>query len=141
VKPVDEQPTTAAPRKNDLWGQVIRFGVVGAFSAVVDLGVYTLALHLGLWVHAARALSFICGTSTAYALNRRWAFRVEGGRRRALGFVLLYGTTFFVILGVNALALAVLPDRWWTVTLAWAISQGFGTVCNFVMLRTVVFKD
>jgi putative flippase GtrA len=55
--------------------------------------------------------------------------------------VLLYGTTFFVILGVNALALAVLPDRWWTVTLAWAISQGFGTVCNFVMLRTVVFKD
>ena len=141
MKPVDEQPTTAAPRKNDLWGQVIRFGVVGAFSAIVDLGVYTLALHLGLWVHAARALSFICGTSTAYALNRRWAFGVEGGRRRALGFVLLYGTTFFVILGVNALALAVLPDRWWTVTLAWAISQGFGTVCNFVMLRTVVFRD
>jgi putative flippase GtrA len=141
VKPVDEQPATAAARDDGLWGQVIRFGVVGALSAVVDLGVYTLALHLGLWVHAARALSFVCGTSTAYALNRRWAFRVEGGRRRALGFVLLYGTTFFVILGVNALALAVLPDRWWTVTLAWAISQGFGTVCNFVMLRTVVFKD
>ena len=133
--------TTESRPADDLWGQVIRFGVVGVFSAVVDLSVYTLALHLGLWVHAARALSFICGTSTAYALNRRWAFKVEGGRNRALGFTLLYGTTFFVILGVNALALAVLPDRWWTVTLAWAISQGFGTVCNFVMLRTVVFRD
>jgi putative flippase GtrA len=141
VRPVDEQPTTATTRKSDLWGQVIRFGVVGVLSAVVDLSVYTLALHLGLWVHAARALSFICGTSTAYALNRRWAFGVEGSRRRALGFVLLYGTTFFVILGVNALALAVLPEHSWTITLAWAISQGFGTAVNFVMLRTVVFRD
>jgi putative flippase GtrA len=91
-------------------------------------------------VHAARALSFGCGTTTAYALNRRWAFKVAGGSRRAVGFSLLYGTTFFVILGVNALALALLPDRWWTVTLAWALSQGFGTVVNFVMLRTVVFR-
>ncbi len=133
---------TTEPRPaDDLWGQVLRFAAVGLFSAVVDLSVYTLALHLGLWVHAARALSFICGTSTAYALNRRWAFGVEGSRRRALGFAALYGTTFFVILGVNALALAVLPDHSWTVTLAWAISQGFGTACNFVMLRTVVFRD
>ena len=133
--------TTEDQRSGDLMGQLVRFVVVGVFSAAVDLGVYTLALHFGLWVHAARALSFICGTSTAYALNRRWAFKVEASRNRALGFTLLYGTTFFVILGVNALALAVLPDRWWTVTLAWALSQGFGTVCNFVMLRTVVFKD
>jgi putative flippase GtrA len=137
----DGEMTTESRPADDLWGQVIRFGVVGVLSAVVDLSVYTLALHLGLWVHAARALSFICGTSTAYALNRRWAFGVEGSRRRALGFVLLYGTTFFVILGVNALALAVLPEHWWTVTLAWAISQGFGTAVNFVMLRTVVFRD
>jgi putative flippase GtrA len=133
--------TTDESRSGDLVGQLVRFAVVGVFSAAVDLSVYTLALHLGLWVHAARALSFVCGTTTAYALNRRWAFRVEGGRSRALGFTLLYGTTFFVILGVNALALAVLPDRWWTVTLAWAISQGFGTACNFVMLRTVVFRN
>jgi putative flippase GtrA len=133
--------TTQDHRSTDLMGQLVRFVVVGIFSAAVDLTVYTLALHLGLWVHAARALSFICGTSTAYALNRRWAFRVEGGRRRAVGFTLLYGTTFFVILGVNALALALLPDAWWTITLAWAISQGFGTAVNFVMLRTVVFRD
>jgi putative flippase GtrA len=133
--------TTDESRSGDLVGQLVRFAVVGAFSAAVDLSVYTLALHLGLWVHAARALSFVCGTTTAYALNRRWAFRVEGGRRRAAGFMLLYGTTFFVILGVNAFALAVLPDHSWTVTLAWAISQGFGTAVNFVMLRTVVFRD
>jgi len=133
--------TAEGRRSGDLVGQLARFVAVGLLSAVVDLTVYTVALHLGMWVHAARALSFVCGTSTAYALNRRWAFRVEGSRRRALGFALLYGTTFFVILGANALALHLLPDRAWTVTVAWAISQGLGTAVNFVMLRTVVFRD
>ena len=89
----------------------------------------------------ARALSFVVGTTTAYALNRRWAFQVEGGARRAGGFALLYGTTFFLILGVNALALAVLPESSWRITLAWAISQGLGTAWNFVMLRLVVFRS
>ena len=123
-----------------LFGQLARFVVVGVLGAVVDLSVYSVGLHLGLPYAAARTLSFVCGTATAYALNRRWAFRVEGGSRRAAGFALLYGTTFFVILGVNALALALLPSSWWRVTVAWALSQGFGTACNFVMLRLVVFR-
>ena len=123
------------------FGQLVRFGIVGAGSALVDLGVYLLGLHLGLATYAARALSFGAGTTTAYALNRRWAFGVESSRRRALGFALLYGTTFFVILGVNALALAVLPESSWRITLAWALSQGFGTAVNFVVLRLVVFRS
>ncbi len=120
--------------------QAVRFATVGVFGAAVDLSVYLLALHLGIWVVAARALSFGCGTTTAYVLNRRWAFGVEGSPRRIAGFTLLYGTTFFVILGANAAALAVLPARWWTVTFAWALSQGLGTTCNFLMLRLVVFR-
>jgi putative flippase GtrA len=124
-----------------LLGQLVRFVVVGLLSAVVDFAVYQGGLHVGLPTYVARAISFIVGTTTAYALNRRWAFRVEGGARRAAGFVALYGTTFFVILGVNALALALLPESSWKTTLAWALSQGFGTACNFVMLRLVVFRD
>jgi putative flippase GtrA len=121
--------------------QLLRFGVVGVFSAAVDLTVYTLGLHVGLRTYVARALSFAAGTTTAYLLNRRWSFQVEHSTRRAAGFAVLYGTTFVVILAVNALALAVLPDSSWRVTLAWAISQGLGTAVNFVMLRLVVFRD
>jgi len=136
---VIEEKTTEGTR-SEVLGQLIRFVLVGGFSAVVDLSVYTLALHLGAPTYVARAISFVVGTATAYALNRRWAFKVEGGARRATGFALLYGTTFFLILGVNALALLVLPDTWWKVTVAWAISQGLGTAWNFVMLRLVVFR-
>ena len=120
--------------------QLLRFGLVGGFSALVDLGVYALGLHLGLTTYAARALSFAAGTTTAYALNRRWTFDVAGGARRATGFAILYGTTFVAILTVNALALAVLPDSSWRVFLAWAVSQGLGTSVNFVLLRLVVFR-
>jgi putative flippase GtrA len=127
--------------RGDLLPQLLRFVTVGAFSAVVDFSVYQLGLHLGLPTYGARAISFVIGTATAYALNRRWAFHVERSRRRAAGFALLYSVTFFVILGVNAVALGVLGDSWWQVDAAWALSQGFGTACNFVMLRWVVFRD
>ena len=130
-----------AESRRVLMQQAVRFATVGVLGAVVDLSVYMTALHFGAWVLAARTLSFICGTTTAYVLNRRWTFGAEGGARQATGFALLYGTTFFVIIGVNALALAVLPEHSWTVTWAWALSQGFGTVCNFVMLRLVVFRE
>ncbi len=126
--------------RDGLLRQLTRFVVVGAFSAVVDLAVYTLGLHLGLPTYAARAVSFVCGTSTAYVLNRRWAFAVESSSGRAARFAALYATTFGVVLGVNALALLWLPQAWWTTTTAWVISQGVGTAVNFVVLRTVVFR-
>ncbi|WP_409328837.1 GtrA family protein [Trujillonella humicola] len=133
-------PDGPTGRRTGLVDQLVRFVAVGLLGAVVDLTVYTLSLHLGMWTTAARALSFVCGTTTAYVLNRRWAFRVEGSAKRATGFAVLYTTTFFVILGVNALALAVLPESSWRITLAWALSQGVGTAVNFVMLRLVVFR-
>ncbi len=60
-------------------------------------------------MHAAKAISFICGTTTAYLLNRRFTFDSTGGRARLAGFMLLYGTTFALNIGMNALMLAVLP--------------------------------
>jgi len=126
--------------RRQLIGQLLRFATVGVLGAVVDFTVYHGLLHLGLSTYAARTLSFTCGTATAYVLNRRWAFRVEGGPRRVIGFSILYVITFLVIIAVNAASLTLLPNRWWTVSLAWALSQGVGTTCNFVMLRMVVFR-
>ena len=77
----------------------------------------------------------------AYLLNRRFTFQSAGGRARVAGFVLLYGTTFAINVGTNALMLAVLPDMPLRVSVAWVIAQGLATVINFVMLRTVVFRD
>ena len=128
--------------RHGLIAQLSRFVVVGVLSACVDYGIYQLLLHAGLYVHAAKGISFICGTTTAYLLNRRFTFTGStGGAGRFGGFVLLYGTTFFVNVGMNALALHLLPPGApLRTTVGWVIAQGTATAINFVMLRTVVFR-
>lgn len=123
-----------------LAAQLARFVLIGGFCALVDLGIYQGLLALGGYVHLAKAISFICGTTTAYLLNRRFTFTATAGNGRFLGFAALYGTTFALNLGTNALMLAVLPQMPFRVTLAWVVAQGVATVVNFVMLRTVVFR-
>jgi putative flippase GtrA len=129
---------TAAP---GLVAQLLRFVAVGVVSAAVDFGIYHLFLSFGTDPWLARAVSFICGTTTAYFLNKRFTFGDNaGGRSRLAGFVLLYATTFAIAVGVNSLALALLPEIAFKASLAWVISQGTATAINFVMLRTVVFR-
>jgi len=130
----------SAPADLGLVAQMGRFVAVGAVCALVDFGVYQALLTLGAWIHLAKAISFVCGTTAAYLLNRRFTFATAGGRTRFAGFVLLYGTTFTLNVGMNALALLLLPDMPLRVTAAWVIAQGTATVVNFVMLRTVVFR-
>ncbi|OZM82319.1 GtrA family protein [Pseudonocardia sp. MH-G8] len=129
---------SSAPR--GLAAQLSRFVAIGAFSALVDLSVYLSLFTLGLWVHGAKAVGFIVGTTTAYLLNRRFTFSTNGGSARFAGFVLLYGTTFAINVGMNGLMLTVLPELPFRMTVAFVIAQGTATVINFVMLRTVVFR-
>ncbi|OLT00978.1 polysaccharide synthesis protein GtrA [Pseudonocardia sp. CNS-004] len=129
-----------APAQPGLAAQLGRFVAVGGFSACVDLTVYLSLFTLGLWVHGAKAIGFIVGTTTAYLLNRRFTFASDGGPARFAGFLLLYGTTFAINVGMNGLMLTVLPELPFRMTVAFVIAQGTATIINFVMLRTVVFR-
>lgn len=132
---------SAPPVRLGLAAQLIRFVAIGGLSAVVDFGIYHALLAVGLVATVAKAVSFVCGTTTAYLLNRRFTFRAAGGNARLTGFVLLYGTTFAINVGTNALMLALLPPMPLRVSVAWVIAQAVATVINFVMLRTVVFRE
>jgi putative flippase GtrA len=127
-----------------LLGQLSRFVLIGCLAAVVDYGLYQLMLHLELHASLAKAISFICGTTTAYLLNRRFTFTAPGtgGAGRFTGFLLLYGTTFCVNVGVNALALKVIPNSVpWQTSICWVLAQASATTINFLVLRTVIFRD
>jgi putative flippase GtrA len=128
-------------RRGRLASQLARFVFVGTLCALVDSSCYWAFLQLDVWVHLAKALSFVAGTTAAFFLNRRFTFNApNGGATQAGGFALLYTTTFFVNVGANALMLQLLPAFRWEYALAWVVAQGTATVINFVMLRTVVFK-
>jgi putative flippase GtrA len=143
VTAVSAESAEVPTRKLSLVAQLVRFVLIGGFCALIDAGVYALLLHFGLNANVAKGISFICGTTTAYFLNRRFTFAGarSGGASQVGGFVLLYLVTFFVNVGVNALMLAVLPAFRWQYALAWVIAQGIATLINFIMLRTVVFRS
>lgn len=124
----------------DLKTQIVRFALTGGLSAVVDFGLYTIMLALGLHVNVAKSISFICGTTTAYLINRRWTFVAPPSRTRFAAVVALYAVTFAVQVGINWALYHALPSEWWRVPLAFVIAQGTATVINFIVQRAVIFK-
>lgn len=121
--------------------QLVRFVITGGLSAIVDFGTYQLMLHLGVYIHLAKAISFVLGTTTAYLINRRWTFQSQGGRRQFAAVLLLYALTFIAQIGVNALVLLFVEHDLVGTTLAYVVAQGTATVINFVVQRTVIFKS
>lgn len=123
--------------------QLFRFVVTGGLSAIVDFGVLVLLMHFGLSHTPAKAISFICGTTTAYLINRRWTFRAGPSKRRFVGVMILYGATFLIQVGLFSLIFALLQHRLSLLAvqvIAFVIAQGVATAVNFTVQRTVIFK-
>lgn len=138
----------AADREHlDLKTQLIRFVLTGAFSAVVDLGI-TLILTMGFGTSdfVAKTVGFICGTTTAYGLNRRWTFQAEPSTKRLVAVWALYVTMYGVQTGLYLGILAMFPpsgdgaSEYVVRSIAFVIAQGTATVVNFIVQRTVIFK-
>jgi putative flippase GtrA len=125
--------------------QAVRFVVVGLFSAVVDFGALVLLMWLGLEHTPAKAVSFVLGTATAYAVNRRWTFRAEPSARRFVYVAALYAATFLLQVGLFALLYPPLLEWLGGQTLlaqfaAFVPAQGVATVINFVVQRSLIFR-
>jgi putative flippase GtrA len=120
--------------------QLTRFVLVGGVAAMVDYGSYQALLAVGLWVHLAKAWGFVAGTTTAYLINRRWTFQGRGGRAQFASVMVLYGITFVVQVGMNAVMLALLPPMRGEITVAFVVAQGIATSINFIVQRTVIFR-
>ena len=91
--------------------QFLRFGVVGVAGFLVDAGVLTAMLWLGLGPYVGRVVSYLAAASTTFAFNRAWTFRsasrkapvaAQWGRfvlLNLVGFAANYGTYVAVVAG------------------------------------------
>ena len=66
---------------------IVRFGLVGLCTTAIDIGVFSVLIGAGLLVPIANFFSYSCGIVASYALNRRFTFKAEPSRVRALKFV------------------------------------------------------
>jgi putative flippase GtrA len=98
----------------------------------------------GLGHSAAKALSFVAGTTTAYLINRRWTFRATPSRRRFVAVVVLYALTFALQVGLFSLLFTYLTRAGLSTltvqVVAFVVAQGVATTVNFVVQRAVIFR-
>ncbi|GAA1074872.1 GtrA family protein [Tsukamurella spumae] len=138
----------AADREHlDLKTQLVRFIVTGGFSAIVDFGLtLLLGKFLGLDEALAKTIGFICGTTTAYLLNRRWTFKAEPSTKRLIAVWVLYIAMYGVQLGLYMAFFTLFPPpedgigSYVNRLVAFVIAQGTATVVNFIVQRTVIFR-
>ena len=121
----------AALRRRSNWEQLVAFCVVGAAGYVVNLVVYTLALHLlGLHYLLAAVCSFFVAVANNYTWNRLWTFR---GQR---GHVVFQGLRFLVVstmaLVANLVVLHLLVQAGLGEIVAQALAIMLVTPVNFV---------
>ncbi len=136
--------TTERPARLPLGTQLLRFVMTGGLSAIVDYGLLLALSATGLDPRAAKALSFVAGTTTAYLINRRWTFRAEPSKRRFAAVVGLYSVTFAVQVGLFAVlypwVLGWSGSMLLANTVGFVIAQGVATTVNFVVQRSVIFR-
>lgn len=126
--------------RTGFFSQAFRFGLVGVGGAIVDYSSLHLILVFGVWPDLARVLSFIIGSTAVYLVNRRWTFTSRRNLREVTALTVVLVITFVLVGVVNSLALRILPESSWQITLAWAISQAIATTFNFLGQRTFVFS-
>jgi len=124
--------------------QTVRFGLVGAFTTVLHLGLFAAldATVGGLSAQWGNGIALSIATVVNTGLNRRWTFGVR--RRGALlnqaqGFA-VFGLTW----AVTAAALAVLGLLWpgaptFARTLVVGVGTLISTVLKFVLMRQWMF--
>jgi putative flippase GtrA len=125
---------------------MIKFGIIGAVSFVVDLGGANLLWHtvMPTKITTAKIISGAVATLVAWIGNRAWTFRHRRNRPVAHEVSLFFGVNL-VALGISTVVLAIshygfgftgrLADN-----LATIVGIGIGTLFRFWAYRQFVFS-
>lgn len=86
--------------------QIIKFGIVGAVTVIIDLGIYNLLIRQGLNIYWSRTISIIIAVTVGYFWHRLWTFRSKNPQmhREFMKFCIISATG----LGLNLLIMRIL---------------------------------
>jgi len=124
--------------------QLLRFTVAGGFAVLVDFGILSALMASGMNHTPAKACSWVVGTLTAYAINRRWTFKADASARRFAATMGLYGVTFVAQVGLFSVgypvACAWIANELLARVVAFVVAQGVASLVNFSVQRHVIFR-
>lgn len=79
---------------------MVRFGLVGLINTAVGLSIIFGMMYLGTHPVLANMIGYACGLCVSYVLNSRWTFQEQATTRSFLLFLLTFGISYLVNLGV-----------------------------------------
>lgn len=124
-------------------GEILRFLLVGAVAALIDLGLYLLLGVMGLPTFAAKLASFVAVGLLVYGAHKTITFRNRTANHLVSisQFLVLYATTLGLNVIANEVLLAVIPlPRDWRVGLAWLGATALSASVNFLGGKLIVFR-
>jgi len=90
-------------------GHLAKYGIVGVANAAIDIAVFAVLVHFGVWYVAARVLSVATATLNGYFFNRTWTFRAGAHQRGKLArYVTVQGVGLLINLGILTFCVEVL---------------------------------
>ncbi len=135
--------------------QLTKFIIIGVLAVLTDLAFYTAFLQIitkdlfGIVDNEAvsKTLSFLCGLTVTYSLNKRWTWRrKDRSNRRLVKFLLTYGVSLVLNVSINSLLLFVLHTQELFATvpskylIAFIGATGFCSAVNFLGQKFWIFK-
>ena len=132
-------------QREHLFGQIVRFGVVGALNTVVDFAILNLLYHVVGWpLLVSNTISVSVAIVNSFLWNRYWTFsarRSGGWHQQALAFLLVSLTGLLI----NDAGIWILNTTWGgtsvlDINLQKAGASIISLVWNFVGYRLLAFR-
>ncbi len=113
-------------RKYPTMRKFLKFGIVGATSAGVSIGVFWLiALQYPALNLLSKAIGYIMGFFVGFTLNKIWTYvdQTEEDEKYLIKYIMVYAITFVVYLSLNFFFDHYLLPHTWVVALAQQVGQ------------------
>lgn len=120
--------------------QLVKFGLVGVANTLIDFGVFIL-LHgyLNVFYALAQVISYSCGMTNSYFLNKFWTFQSQKAIR--LEEVVKFVVVNLLSLGVSLVLLYLVRGRGnWGVTESKVLATSGSLLVNFLGNKFWVFR-
>lgn len=118
------------------FGQVLRFGIIGAAAAVIDYGVYYMLFPI-TGIIISKAVSYVLATFFTFIMNKLWTFGAKAySRSEIVRFISLYALSIFINNIVNKAVFSLSKEKLAGFLAATAICAAV----NFFGLKYFVFR-
>ena len=118
--------------------QIILYGLIGALSASIDFGIFTILHFLGLAYLLANAIGVHIGIFCSFLLNRQFNFKVKDKTERR--FLFFYSIGLIGLLLSSVLLKLLIEYFDWNEIYAKLLSIIVVAVVQFLLNKYITFK-